>query len=132
MANLCTGTSRLFPAAVAEHLCGIAVGLVVSLVLGLCLFRLRGTYFTFSTIAVVQVSSWFFCELPPAVRRARRDHRAGTLHLFGFEFNSYYGGFICWESLCFWWRFFVHGSDDPARTRAGAVRDNETAAQTWA
>ncbi|GEM_PF-240329 len=130
-ANLCTDRLGLTLPPLLALLSGIAISALVSWLLALCLFRLRGTYFTFSTIAVVQVAWCFFMNNEKLFGGANGISGLRKLVLFGVTFDTYYKWFYFLVPVTLLVAFFVARIRKTQLGRAlAAVRDNETAAKT--
>ncbi|MDR0841424.1 MAG: branched-chain amino acid ABC transporter permease [Christensenellaceae bacterium] len=104
---------------------------LVALALGLVLLRLRGTYFTFATIGLVQVAWSFYSMNKPAFGGYDGISGVPKLDLFGFvpaDYNQWFyilaGGLVIVALIIERIRKTQFGRS------LAAVRDNETAALT--
>ncbi len=131
VANLTTGRLGLVMDSGLALLLAPAVAALFALLVGLPLLRLRGTYFTFATIGLVQVAFCFFNNFTPLF--GGYDGIAGvpSLVLFGIKISknkTWFLVLICFVSVA---AILV---ERIRRTRLGrslaAIRDNETAALT--
>ena len=100
-------------------------------VLGLILFKLKGTYFTFATIALVQVAFTFFNNYRPLFGGPDGINGIPTLSVGGAELSGYNHWFYFLVVLLVVLGIVV---ERIRRTQLGrslaSIRDNETAAMT--
>lgn len=130
-ANLCTGRLGPQTTPAVSILMGVAAAAIVSMLLGLLLFRLRGVYFTFATIGVVQVATCFFLNNVALFGGANGIPNIPYLKLFGNTFKTYYDWFYLLAIVVLIMALFVSKlRNSPLGRAMAAVRDNETAAKT--
>lgn len=106
---------------------------VVAYVLGLILLKLKGTYFTFSTIALVQVGYSFFNNYRPLFGGPDGISAIPSLQVFNYTFPSdnYLPWFYLLVAVIGILAFVVERIRRTGFGRAlASVRDNETAALT--
>lgn len=105
---------------------------IVAFLIGLALLKLRGTYFTFSTIGLLQVAYSFFSMNRPVFGGYDGITNVPTLNIFGFVPKSYNEWFYVLAASLLLVSFVV---ERIRRTKLGrslaAIRDNETAAYTF-
>jgi len=131
VANVTTGRlGPTIPTALALLLTPLVFAAVAFLV-GLVLLRLKGTYFTFATIGLVQVAFTFFNNYAPLFGGHDGISGIPTLRIFGFAFTTltswFYFVFACVVVI----GLIVERIRRSQLGRAlGSIRDNETAALT--
>lgn len=131
VANLCSGRWGFW---VNNSLALITTPIVTGLLgflIGSVLLKLKGTYFTFSTIALVQVAYSFYQNSRPISGGPDGISNIAPLRILGFEFNNYKRWFYLLVVLVIIVALII---ERIRRTRFGrslaAIRDNETAALT--
>lgn len=131
VANVCTGRlGTTIPTLWALLLAPIFCGLV-SFLLGLVLLRLKGTYFTFSTIALVQVSHSFFMNYRPLFGGPDGISGIPSLSIGSFTFKSYNQWFYLLVTILIILSIVVERIRITGFGRSlASIRDNETAALT--
>jgi len=131
IANVCTNRFGINMPTLPALLLTPVVFAVIAFVIGLFLFKLKGTYFTFSTIALVQVAYTFFNNYKPIFGGADGISGIPTLNLFGYKFTSYNKWFYVIVACVIIVAVLV---ERIRRTQLGrslaSIRDNETAALT--
>jgi len=131
IANLCSKRFDINMPTWAALLLLIPVFAVIAFILGLVLLKLSGTYFTFSTIALVQVCFTIYNNYKPLFGGPDGIAGVPTLKLFGYSFSSYTAWFYFLAALVLAVALLV---ERLRRTQLGrslaSVRDNETAAKT--
>jgi len=131
VANLCTGRLGFQIPTFAALLLTPIVFAVISFLIGLLLFKLKGTYFTFATIALVQVAYTFYNNYKPLFGGADGISRIPPLSIFGFTFTSYNQWFYVIITSVLIVALLVERIRKTQLGRAlGSIRDNETAALT--
>lgn len=131
IANMCTDRFGInMPTSLALLLTPIVFA-GVAFVIGLLLLKLKGTYFTFSTIALVQVSYAFYNNYKPLFGGADGISAIPTLTLFGYKFTSYNTWFYVLITCVVIVALIVERIRTTQLGRSlAAIRDNETAALT--
>lgn len=109
----------------------IIVTAVLAYVLGLVLFRLKGTYFTFATIGLVQVAWSFYLNYKPLFGGPDGVSNIANLSILGFSPENYTQWFYVLVIFVLVIAFLVENvrSSQLGRSLA-AIRDNEIAAYT--
>lgn len=132
IANVCTGRFGITMPTLPALLLTPVVFAGIAFVIGLLLFKLKGTYFTFATIALVQVAYTFFNNYKPLFGGADGISGIPTLDLFGYRFTSYNQWFYVIAVCVIVVALVV---ERIRRTQLGrslaSIRDNETAALTF-
>ncbi len=109
----------------------ILLAAILSFLIGLVLFRLKGTYFTFATIGLVQVAWSFYLSYKPLFGGPDGISNIPTLKIFGFSPSNYNEWFYILCAIVLIAALLV---ERIRRTQLGrslsAIRDNEIAAQT--
>ncbi len=109
----------------------IIVTTLFAYLIGSVLFRLRGTYFTFSTIGLVQVTWCFFLNYKPLFGGPDGVPGIPALSIFGHQLANYNEWFYV---LAFFVAVVAIGIERIRSTQLGrslaSIRDNEIAAQT--
>lgn len=131
VANLCTGRLGVaLPTWSMLLLAPLAAGLIAFL-LALILVKMKGTYFTFASIAVVQVAYTFYNNYKPLFGGPDGISGIPSLRIFGHKLANYYEWFYFLIILVILVGIIV---ERIRRTQLGrsfsAIRDNETAART--
>lgn len=131
VANVCTGRLGFqIPSVLALFLAPIFCA-VIAYVIGLILLRLKDTYFTFATIALVQVSYSFFTNYRPLFGGPDGISAIPNLSLGGFELNNNTRWFYFLVVIIALLAFIVARIRKTGFGRAlASVRDNDTAALT--
>lgn len=131
IANMCTNRLGINMPPLVALLLTPAIFAVVAFGIGLLLFKLRGSYFTFSTIALVQVAYTFYNNYKPLFGGADGISGIPTLNLFGHKLTSYNQWFYV---LIFCVVVVALLVERIRKTQLGrslaSIRDNETAALT--
>jgi branched-chain amino acid transport system permease protein len=129
--NLCSGRLGITVSPLLAILIGMAIAGIIAYILGLILFRLKGTYFTFATIAIVQVSWSFYQNYEPFFGGAGGIAGIPSLTLGSFEYNTPKSWFILLSILVTIVAMLVERIRSKQLGRSlASVRDNETAALT--
>jgi branched-chain amino acid transport system permease protein len=103
---------------------------LISVVFGLILLRLKGLFFVFGTIALVNIFSVIFQNYKPLTGGPDGLYNIPKLNLFGITFDSYSKWFWLLLILVILVGLFVNRIKNTSLGRAMmAVRDNEIAAQ---
>lgn len=89
VANFCTGRLPFTLPPLAALFASLVVCGIFAWVLGLILFKLKGTYFTFATIALVQVAFTFFNNYRPLFGGPDGINGIPTLSVGGAELSGY-------------------------------------------
>jgi branched-chain amino acid transport system permease protein len=112
-------------------LIAVVVSAVLAYALGLVLFRLKGTYFTFATIGLVQVAWAFYLNYKPLFGGPDGVSNIANLKFFGFSPANYNQWFYVLMIFVLIVAFLVEKvrSSQLGRSLA-AIRDNEIAAYT--
>jgi branched-chain amino acid transport system permease protein len=112
-------------------LIAILISAVLAYALGLVLFRLKGTYFTFATIGLVQVAWAFYLNYKPLFGGPDGVSNIANLKIFGFSPANYNQWFYVLIIFVLIVAFLVEKvrSSQLGRSLA-AIRDNEIAAYT--
>lgn len=130
VANLTTGRLGWILNTSESLMIAILTCTVVAFLIGLVLLRLRGTFFTFATIALVQVSWSIYMNYKPFTGGPDGISRIPALSLFGFTPNGYRQWFYL---LCVIVLLCILIVERIRKTKLGrslaAIRDNEIAAQ---
>ncbi|MGI6083948.1 MAG: branched-chain amino acid ABC transporter permease [Acetivibrionales bacterium] len=133
VANLCSGRWGFWMDPVQAMLLSAAMMALLAFLLGLILLKLTGTYFTFSTIALVQVSYTFFVNYKPLFGGAGGITNIAQMKIFGIEFgNNYYTWFYFLVILVLIVAVIVERIRQTQLGRSlASIRDNDTAALTF-
>lgn len=131
VANLCTGRLGVtFPTWTMLILSPLTAGLIAFL-LALILVKMKGTYFTFASIAVVQVAFTFYNNYKPLFGGPDGISGIPSLQIFGHKLANYYEWFYFLVILVILVGLII---ERIRRTQLGrslaAIRDNEIAART--
>lgn len=131
VANLCSEQWGVHISTPLALLIAVAVSSLLGFLLGLVLFKLSGTYFTFSTIAVVSMTYTFFLNYKPLFGGAEGISKIDSFSLFGVEIVEHEQWFYVLFALTILVALIV---ERIRRTQLGrslaSIRDNETAAKT--
>jgi branched-chain amino acid transport system permease protein len=104
---------------------------VVAFLLGNILLKLRGTYFSFSTIALVQVSYSFFQNYRPIFGGPDGIPNVAPLKIFGYSFIDFKQWFYLLVIILAIVAFIVERIRTTKLGRSlASIRDNDTAALT--
>lgn len=131
VANLASGRLGFKLSTTLALILALVVFGVISFALGLILNKLKGTYFTFATIAVVQVAYTFYNNYKPLF--GGPDGIAGipSLSIFGFKLNDNVKWFYFLMFIVLIVGVIVERIRQTQLGRAlASIRDNETAART--
>ncbi len=130
VANLSSGRLGFIMNSGESLLYGILLSMVIAFLIGLVLLRLRGTFFSFATIALVQVSWALYMNYKPLTGGPDGISRIPALSLFGWKPDNFTEWFYL---LCGIVAVCILLVERIRRTRLGrslaAIRDNEIAAQ---
>ena len=131
VANLCTGRLGIkLPTWTMLFLAPLTAGFIAFL-LALILVKMRGTYLTFATIAVVQVAFTFYNNYKSLFGGPDGISGIPSLTLFGHKLANYYEWFYFLIALVILVGLII---ERIRRTQLGrslaAIRDNEIAART--
>lgn len=130
-ANLGTGRLGISAASGVILILAPVFAAIIGFLIGIPLLRLRGTYFTFATIGLVQVAFCFFNNFQPLFGGYDGISGIPTLSLFGHEITDNKGWFLILVVVILISVLLV---ERIRHTRLGrslaAVRDNETTALT--
>lgn len=130
-ANLTSGRLGVIISTPAALLLSILVSAVLAFLIGLVLFRLKGTYFTFATIGLVQVAWSFYLNYKPLFGGPDGISKIANFKIFGFSPANYNQWFYILAVFVLIAALLV---ERIRRTQLGrslsAIRDNEIAAQT--
>ena len=130
VANLSAGRMGFIISPIASFLLVIPVFALISFGIGLILLRLKGTFFTFSTVALVQMSFTFYNNYKPLFGGADGIAGIPTTVFFGQKMASYYDWFPYLLILAVIVGLLVDRLRHTAMGRAlASCRDNETAAR---
>lgn len=130
-ANMCTGRLGINMPALGALLLTPIVFAAVGYVIGLVLFKLSGTYFTFATIALVQVAYTFYNNFKPLFGGADGISGIPALSLFGFELRTTNQWFYIIAAFAVITALIVERIRKTQLGRSlASIRDNETAALT--
>ncbi len=109
----------------------ILVSAVLAFLIGMVLFRLKGTYFTFATIGLVQVAWSFYLSYKPLFGGPDGISNIPTLKIFGFSPANYNEWFYVLIAIVLIIALLVERIRRSQLGRSlSAIRDNEIAAQT--
>ncbi len=128
-ANLCSGRMGFYANGILAVLLAILAGGIVAFLFGLPLLRLKGTFFTFATIGIVQILYTFFLNYVPLFGGPAGISGIRTLSIFGIEFDSYYQWFYFLLFLVIVIMLVLNRArNSQFGRRLAAIRDNEIAA----
>lgn len=131
IANVCTGRLGFTIATPLALFLTLFLFGILAFVIGLILFKLKGTYFTFATIGLVQVAYTFFNNYKPIF--GGPDGIAGipSLTVFGHRLASYNEWFYVLVAVLIVTAIVIQRIRISQLGRAlASIRDNETAART--
>ncbi len=131
VANMCSGRLGFtIPTLAAFALTPVVAG-IVAYAIGLVLLKLKGTYFTFSTIALVQVCFSFFTNYRPIFGGPDGISGIPTFSVGSFSFTSNTQWFYLLVCLLIVFAVLVERIRNTSFGRSlASVRDNDTAALT--
>ena len=130
-ANLCSGRWGFWVDSFAVLLLTPVFAGVVAFVIGLVLFRLKGTYFTFATVGLVQVAWCFFLNYKPLFGGPDGISGVSSISIFGWTPKDYNEWFYLLAVIVLIVALLVERIRHTQLGRSlSAVRDNEVAAQT--
>lgn len=131
--NMCSGRLGFWMSSPLAVVLGVVVSGVIAFSLGLLLFKLKGTYFTFATIALVQVSFSFFQNYAPIFGGPGGISKIAPLQLGGITFLDAKTWFYFLAVVLVLVALFVERIRQTKLGRSlASIRDNETAALTLA
>ena len=131
IANVCTDRFGINMPTLPALLLTPVVFAGIAFVIGQLLLKLKGTYFTFATIALVQVAYAFYNNYKPVFGGADGISGVPTLDLFGYKFTSYNTWFYVLITCVVIVALLVERIRTTQLGRSlAAIRDNETAALT--
>jgi ABC-type branched-chain amino acid transport system, permease component len=130
-ANMCSNRLGFVMDTSLALLLSIILGGIAAYLIGMVLFKLKGSYFTFATIGLVQVSWSFFQNYRQLFGGPDGISNVKSLKIFGFTPSDYTQWFYLLIGLVLIVALLV---ERIRRTRLGrslaSIRDNETAALT--
>ncbi|MEM1485378.1 branched-chain amino acid ABC transporter permease [Oscillospiraceae bacterium PP1C4] len=130
-ANLCSGRHGFWVDTSLTLLLTLVVSAVLAFLIGMVLFRLSGTYFTFATIGLVQVAWSFYLSYKPLFGGPDGISNIASFRIFGWTPANYNEWFF---ALIFFVLIVALLVERIRRSQLGrslsAIRDNEIAAQT--
>lgn len=130
-ANLCSGRHGFWMDTFLSLLLIIPVSALVAFLMGMVLFRLKGAYFTFATIGLVQVAWSFFLSYKPLFGGPDGISGIATLRIFGWSPANYNQWFYVMAAFVLIVALLVERIRRSQLGRSlSAIRDNEIAAQT--
>ena len=131
IANLCSGRLGFIINTAYAFLIAIVSGAVLSFIIGLLLLRLKGTYFSFATIGLVQVSWSIYQNYKPLSGGPDGIPNISTLQIFGWSPDSYNEWFYVLVVVVLIVAILVERIRKSQLGRSlSAIRDNEIAAYT--
>lgn len=131
VANLCSGRLGFWLHTSAALLIAMLVSAVLAFLIGMVLFRLRGTYFTFASIGLVQVAWCFYLNYRPLFGGPDGISNISTLNLFGWSPKNNTEWFYLLCAVVLVVALMVERIRRSSLGRSlSAIRDNEIAAQT--
>ena len=130
VANLTTGRLGYIVNTSESLMIAVLVCMIMAFLSGLVLLRLSGTFFTFSTIALVQVTWSIYMNYKPFSGGPDGISRIPALEIFGFQPEGYRQWFYLLCVIVFICIVIVERIRSTKLGRSlAAVRDNEIAAQ---
>lgn len=130
VANLATGRMGITLSPLASFIVVIPVFAVISFLIGIILLRLKGTFFTFSTIALVQMSFTIYNNYKPLFGGADGIAGIPTTEIMGQKLMNYYDWFPYLLVLAVIMGLLVERiRTTPMGRSLASCRDNETAAR---
>ena len=129
-ANLCSGRLGVYLDSGLVLFLSVIAGGLVAFLFGLPLLRLKGTFFTFATIGIVQILYTFFLSYKPLFGGPAGIAGIRTMTLFGLTFDNYYKWFYFLIVLVVVIMLILsRARNTQFGRRLAAIRDNEIAAQ---
>lgn len=129
-ANLCSGRLGVYLDSGLVLLLAILAGGLTAFLFGLPLLRLKGTFFTFATIGIVQIFYTFFLNFKPLFGGPAGISGIKTMTMFGIKFDDYYKWFYFLLILIVIVMLILNRARNSQFGRQlAAIRDNEIAAQ---
>lgn len=133
VANMCSGRLGFWMNSPLAVILGSALAGVIAFALGLLLFKLKGSYFTFATIALVQVSYSFFQNYAPLFGGPGGIADIAPLQIGSTTFTDPKNWFVFLTIVLALVTLVVERIRQTKLGRSlASVRDNETAALTLA
>ncbi|WP_312693236.1 branched-chain amino acid ABC transporter permease [Caproiciproducens sp.] len=130
-ANLCSGRQGFWLDTSLTLVIVLLVAAVTAYLIGMVLNRLSGTYFTFATIGLVQVTWSFYLSYKPLFGGPDGISNICTLRIFGWSPANYNEWFYVLAFLVLIVALLVERIRRSQLGRSlSAIRDNEIAAQT--
>lgn len=130
VANLSSGRQSFAIGTGQSLLIGILLAMVLAFLIGLVLLRLRGTFFTFATIALVQVTWSLYMNYKPLTGGPDGISRIPALSIFGWKPVGYTQWFYLLGVIVLVCIVLVERIRSTRLGRSlAAIRDNEIAAQ---
>lgn len=131
MANLTSGRHGFIMDSMLSLFLSISITTLLAMITGLILFRLRGTYFTFATIGLVQVMFAVFINFRPLSNGPDGISGIPAIKIFGWSPKNALQWFYVLMVIVMLVIFLV---ERIRRSKLGrslaSIRDNEIAAQT--
>ena len=129
--NLTSGRNGFYLDTFASLLVAVAVSTLIAFVFGMILFRLKGTYFTFATIGLVQVTYAVYMNFKPLSGGPDGISKIPFITIFGFTPNGYRQWFYIIMGFVIISMLLVERIRQTSLGRSlASIRDNEIAAQT--
>lgn len=130
-ANLCSGRLGFWVDTTLALVITLLASTVIAFLIGMVLFRLSGTYFTFATIGLVQVTWSFFLSYKPLFGGPDGISNVATLSIFGWSPANYNEWFFVLAAIVLAVALLVERIRRSQLGRSlSAIRDNEIAAKT--
>lgn len=130
-ANLATGRLGVTVDTASILIIAPILSAIVGAIIGAPLLRLKGTYFTFATIGLVQVAYSFFNNYEPLFGGYNGISNIPSLKLAGYEISSRKEWFLVLVVAVIIGALVVERIRHTSLGRSlAAIRDNDTAAQT--
>ncbi|MEG0751578.1 MAG: branched-chain amino acid ABC transporter permease [Oscillospiraceae bacterium] len=108
----------------------LLITMVLSLIIGLVLMRLNGTFFTFSTVALVQISFSIFNNWKSVTGGPNGLNAIPPFEMFGFRSDSFLKNYFVLITICVICALLVLRLRNTTLGREmSSVRDNELAAK---
>ncbi len=128
-ANLCSGRLGFYLNGTWAILISIVLGGLMAFLFGLPLLRLKGTFFTFATIGIVQIFYTFFLNYVPLFGGPAGISGIRTLSILGFSLDSYVKWFYFLAVVAILVMLILNRARNTQfGRRLAAIRDNEIAA----
>lgn len=123
-------STRLGLNSMVSMLAAVMITMLIALIIGLILMRLNGTFFTFSTIALVQISFGIFNNWKSLTGGPNGLNAIPAFSFFGFTSNSFTKNYMVLATICILCVLFVLRLKKTKIGRSmSSVRDNEIAAK---